>query len=441
MHLSSSRTTQWYDSYPSPPTPTRRRRHEEIGLETYTNLQEAVNGVLAAIKPMGRSERVPTTSALGRVAVDEIIAGSDSPRLALSHMDGFAVIASDLRGTQRSEVKLRIIGESGPESSRPLGVGHGEAVRVSTGARIPDGADAVIPAEETREEAGRIAPTAAVKPGAFVYPAGADFRKGELLLRKNQKIRAQDVGLLLTLGVETVDVLEVPTVAVVATGSELFDLGSPSPGKVLNTHGPLIANMVRAAGCVPLDMGVSPDEKGELSLRIRGALDKSDLVMTLGGTSVGRRDLVADVVRGLRPEVLYHGLRMDRGRVAGVAVLRRKPLLMLPGPVQGAMNAFVLLGIPMLDKIRGGGSSVIRVRAKLVGSWNARPRFRDFTKAVYVRLVEGDGLEAEPLSGETESISILTKATGFVVVPEHVTRMNRGDFVEVNLVPGLSYVW
>jgi len=396
---------------------------------------------LAAIKPMGRSERVPTTSALGRVAVDEVTADSDSPNFALSHMDGFAVAASDLSGAGKREVKLRIIGESRPESRRQLRVRNGEAVRVNTGSRIPDGADAVIPVEEAREEADSIAPTATVRPGAFVYPAGADFRKSELLLRKNQRIRAQDVGLLLTLGVEAVNVLAIPTIAVLATGSELFDMGNPSPGKVLNTHGPLITNMVRAAGCVPLDMGVSPDEGVELSRRIRRALSRADLVMTLGGTSVGRRDLVNYVVRRFKPEVLYHGLRMDRGRVAGAAVVRRKPLLMLPGPVQGAMNAFLLLGVPVLDKLRGGGSSIIRVRAKLTGNWSARPRFRNFTKVVYVRVAEGDdGLTAEPLSGETESISILTKATGYMVVPEHVTRMGRGHLVEVNLVPGFSFV-
>jgi len=409
-------------------------------METYTGVREALSKVLAEVKPLRHSERVPTTSALGRVIVDGITSDSDSPSFALSHMDGFAVIASDLQQARRAEVKLKLIGESRPESSSPLTIGHGEAVKVSTGSRIPYGADAVIPEEDSKEETGKIMVTSAVRPGDFVYAVGADFRKGDLLLRKNQKIRAQDVGLLLTLGFEMVDVLEVPTVAVLATGSELFDVGRISPGKVRNTHGPLIANMLRAAGCVARDVGASPDNKRVLSERIRSALAKSDLVLTLGGTSVGRRDLVTDVVRSFRPELLYHGLRMDRGRVAGVALVRRKPLLMLPGPIQGAMNAFFLLGVPILEKLRGGGSSTVRVGAKLTASWKARRRFQNFTKVVYVRLVEENAeLKAEPLLAETESITILTKATGYVVVPEHITQLSRGSQVEVNLVPGFSY--
>jgi len=418
----------------------RRGQHREIRLAAYTSLQEAMGGVLSAIQPVGRSEKVPTTSALGRVAVDRVIAELNSPSFPLSHMDGYAANSFDLRRVNRGEVRLKITGELGPGSSKSMRIERGETIRVSTGTRIPDGADAVIPAEEVRVEAGRIVSTSTIRPGEFVYPIGADFRKGELLLRGNHKIRAQDVGLLLSLGIETVNVSKIPTVAVLATGSELFDVGNPSAGKVLNTHGPLIANMVRAFGCTPLEVGVTPDDKRKLAGRIRRALKHADLVITLGGTSVGRLDLITEVVRSFKPEVLYHGLRIDRGRVAGVAVLHRKPLLMLPGPIQGAMNAFVLVGIPILDKLRGGGGSTIKVRAMLTANWDARSRFRNFTKVVYVRLEEDAGLKAEPLTGDTESITILTKATGYVVVPEHVTRLNTGDFVEVNLTPGFSYV-
>jgi molybdenum cofactor synthesis domain-containing protein len=352
-------------------------------------------------------------------------------------MDGFAVISSDLP-SQKGRAKLSVVGESKPESIGRLKIGHGEAVRVSTGSRIPDGADAVIPVEDVKEEAGGIVIGSKVAPGAFVYKAGTDFRKGDVLLRKNSRIRAQDVGLLLTLGLDKVEAVGIPTVAILATGSELYNLGEDVPGKVLNAHGPLFADMARAAACSPVDMGVLPDDMKVLSKGIRDALNKADLVLTLGGTSVGRRDLVPEVVKGFSPEVFYHGLRMDRGRVAGVAVVGGKPLVMLPGPVQGAMNAYFLLGVPIIDRLRGGGSSILRFKAKMSKPWKARRRFQNFTKVAYVRLDE-KGLNAEPLEGETESIAILTKASGFVVVPEEVTEMSRGDPVDVNLLPGFSY--
>jgi molybdopterin molybdotransferase len=406
-------------------------------LESYTGVQEALSKVLAKVKPLGRHERVQTTSAMGRVAASDVSARHDSPEFSISHMDGFAVMASDLP-SEKGRVRLKVVGESKPESIERLRIGHGEAVRVSTGSRIPDGADAVIPVEDTKEAAGGIVIGSKITPGAFVYKAGTDFRKDDVLLRKNSRIRPQDVGLLLTLGLYNIEAVRIPTVAILATGTELYNLGENVPGKSLNTHGPLFSDMIRAAACFPIDMGVVPDDMEVLSKGISDALNKADLVLTLGGTSVGRRDLVPEVVKGLSPEVFYHGLRMDRGRVAGVAVIGGKPLVMLPGPVQGAMNAYFLLGIPIIDKLRGGGKSIMMVRAKMSKPWKARRKFQSFTKVVYVRL-DKKGLNAEPLTGETESIAILTKASGFVVVPEKVTGLSRGDSVDVNLVPGFSY--
>ncbi len=407
-------------------------------MESYTGVQEALRRVLTMVEQLGRHEWVQTTSAMGRVAAADISARHDSPEFSVSHMDGFAVIASDL-GAEKGRAKLKVVGESNPESLKPLRIGHGETVRMSTGSRIPEGADAVIPVEEVDVERGWIAGRSNVERGAFVYRAGTDFRKGDVLLRKNSRLRAQDIGLLLTLGLDKVEVVEVPTVAILATGSELFNLGDHAPGKVLNTHGPLLANMVRAAGCSPMDLGVFPDDRKILSKRIKETLDKADLVLTLGGTSVGRRDLVPEVVRSFNPELFYHGLRMDRGRVAGVAIVGGKPLLMLPGPVQGAMNAFLLFGVPIIDRLRGGGSSVMKVRAKMTKPWRARRRFENFTKVVYVHLNGKGTLNAEPLTGETESIAILARASGYVVVPEEITDLGAGDFVDVNLVPGFSY--
>jgi molybdopterin molybdotransferase len=406
-------------------------------MESYTDPHQALKEVMAAMKPMPRRLRIPSPLGLGRVLVGDVVARSDSPESSLSHMDGFAVRAADLSGKKRS-ARLRLVGEADPETGGSTKVGRGEAVRVSTGARIPRGADSVVPVEEAKESGGWIKVRSTVERGAFVYRAGADFRKGEVLLRGGSRLRAQDIGLLLTLGVYEVEVREIPSVAILATGSELYDLGDLHDGKVLNTHGPVFANMVKAAGCIPLDLGVTPDDSKELAARIRTALEQADAVLTLGGTSVGRRDLVAEAVKGLGPEVFYHGLSMDRGRVSGVAVVKGKAIVLLPGPIQGAMNAFLLLAIPLIDKIRGGGRSPITVRAKLAKEWRARPRFRSFTKVVYVRL-QGEGLQtAVPLAGETESVGVLTEASGYVVVPGRIARLRRGAAVGVNLLPGLS---
>jgi molybdopterin molybdotransferase len=406
---------------------------------SYALVGEAIGSVLAAVRPVSETQKVDAGSSIGRVLAKDLVAGSDSPPFPISHMDGFAVIASDLVGAMSSRpVKLEVGAEE--QSGRPLrGISPGEAARVSTGTRLPEGADAVVPVEEVSERGRSILLTSEARTGDFVYPTGADFRNGELLLGKNRTIRAQDVGLLLTLGLAKVEVFRRPTVAVLATGNELSNRIRPPAGKVRNSHGPVFRGMVRALGGVPLDMGIGRDDVGVLTERITGALSKADMVLTMGGTSAGRRDLIGEVVKKLGPEVMFHGLRMDRGRVAGVAVLDHKPLVMLPGPIQGAMNAFNLLGAPILDRLRGGGRSVIRVGARLSAPWQARPLFQRFAKVIYVRLSEDRPPGAEPLAGDTESVTVLTKADGYVVVPEKVTSLREGDPVEVNLLPGFSF--
>jgi len=133
---------------------------------------------------------------------------------------------------------------------------------------------------------------------------------------------------------------------------------------------------------------------------------------------------------------------MDRGRVAGVTAIQGKPVVMLPGPIQGAMSAFVLFVAPMIGAIGGHDATMNRpMKAKLTEAWEARKRFPNFTKVVYVRLSQAEtGLEATPMVGETESMTILTSANGYVIVPEERTEIPRGGTVEVHLLPGFSYL-
>ena len=399
-------------------------------MESYTGLEDALESVLTKVGPLKRTESVKTMESAGRIIAEDVIAQADSPEFPTSHMDGFAIVASD---TKMRRVELKVVGSANPESPFQGAVVKGEAVRVSTGSRVPNGADAVVPVEHANEKGERVTIDGEFERGASIYQAGSDFRKGDTLLRAGSKLRAQDVALLLALRIKEVTVVAAPKVGVLATGSELYDFGNPSPKKILNTHGPMVAILSKSVGCEPLDLGVVPDRKGELARRLENALGANDIILTLGGTSVGRRDYVVTVVKSFGPEVLIHGLKMDRGRVSGIAVVKGKPIVMLPGPVQAAMNAFLLMVVPIVAKMRGGGQATPRLRAKLVKPWKARPRFASFTKVLYVRLTD-EG--AEPLTGDTESITILTRASGYVVVPERISEMPRGTAVDVNLFPG-----
>jgi molybdopterin molybdotransferase len=408
-------------------------------IEEYEGVEKVLADVQAKIRVRRETERVSPRQSCGRIASEDVLSPSDVPDHATSHMDGFAVMARDLQGaSQEAPLQLIVVGEIGPASRTSQKIGHGEAARVATGAPLPKGADTVVPIEQTTVKRGRVSLSFAPEKGHWVFGRGHDLRKGEVILRKGQRIRAQDVGRFLSLGMAQVSVYGKPKVAILATGSELTD-STPKKGQVKNSHSPIFHELVKVLGGQPVDVGIARDVRSQVSGKLRRALLRSDFVLTLGGTSVGKRDVVGEAVSELHPDVRFHGIRMDRGRVAGFAVVKGKPVLMMPGPIQGAMNAFLLFGVPTIDLLMGTTGSLLTVSAHMKSEWKARDRFSGFTKVVYVKL-EGEGWDiAEPVVGDTESMSVLTKANGFVVVPEKVTGIQAGDRVKVRLMPGFSF--
>jgi molybdenum cofactor synthesis domain-containing protein len=354
-------------------------------------------------------------------------------------MDGFAVSAGDLESaTSSAPVQLRLVGEVGLGSKTGLKVGRGEAAKIATGAPLPEGADTVVPVEQATEKEGQVMVAFAPEKGRWVYDRGSDLQKGELVVPRGRPIRAQDVGMLLSLGLAQTPVYVKPRVAILATGSELTNRPSKE-GKVRNSHSPIFLRLARSVGAEPVDSGIAKDIPREVARKLRGALGRSDMVITLGGTSAGKHDVVDEAISSLHPEILFHGIKIERGRVAGFAVVRGKPLLMLPGPIQGAMTAFLLLGIPTIDLLSGRTGGFPSVSATMKSEWRAREKYSGFTKVFYVRL-QGEALNvAQPIAGDTESMSVLAKADGFVVVPEEITGVSAGERVEVRLLPGFSF--
>lgn len=209
---------------------------------------------------------------------------------------------------------------------------------------------------------------------------------------------------------------------------------------VRNSHTSVFMRLLEESGCVPLNLGISPDARREILAKVQRGLKEADMLLTMGGTSVGRRDLVGETIASLRPRAMFHGIRMDRGRVTGVAVVGQKPVLMMPGPIQGAMNAFILSGLPIIRRLSGRSDEEVVVRARLGSRWEARRRFPHFAKVLYVRLSRGEkGPSAEPMVGETESMTILARSNAYVVVPEKTTLLEAGEDVDAVLLPGFSF--
>src|SRR5215510_1764473 len=234
-------------------------------------------------------ERVDVLSALGRVLAEPVVSPSTIPPWPNSSMDGYAVRAHD---TGRVPVELAVVGRIIAGSMPSRAVGAGEAMRIFTGAPLPEGADAVVPQEDVAADNGRITIAASVSSGAYVRPAGEDVRAGDVVVEPGGSIGAAEVGLLATLGYSQVRVFRRPRVAILSTGNELADLGTePGPGQIPNTNTYTLMAQVLEAGADPVSLGVAPDRLEAIETRIRAARD-ADVLVSSAGVSVGELDLV-----------------------------------------------------------------------------------------------------------------------------------------------------
>ena len=410
-------------------------------IREYTGVRQALKLVMKNVRVNRNAESIISLRSYGRVLAADVVAPDAVPAASTSHMDGYAVISDDLIGAAPAQPRvLKLVGSIGPGDSSKRRLASGEAIIVATGAILPAGSDAVVPVESAEVRGTELQVGFSPTQGEHVYKRGQDMGRGELVLSEGRVLRAQDVGILVSLGFRKVSVRRRVRVAVLATGSELTPAEEPRKGKTVESHSRIFLRLAEALGCIPLDMGIARDSPKALRTRIGTAIAQSDMLVTLGGTSAGKRDLVVSAVSALRPDALVHGLRLDRGRVTGLASVKGKPVLMLPGPIQAAANAFLVLGVPIIKELAGSREPVFSLPCILGAPWESRKRFSGFQKVVYVRLRAGPPAVAEPIAGETESIKLLTAADGYVLVPENVKRLETGDRVNVRLVPGFSFV-
>jgi len=319
-------------------------------------------------------------------------------------------------------------------------------MRVLTGGYLPAGADAVVPVEDVSVRGARIQVGRRVERGEHVYPAGADVRKGERILQAGKTLMGQDLVLLASLRFEKVGAFRRPRVAILPTGTELTsDIRDRRSGKVVESHSLLLECLVEEAGGSVVTLPVVADEKRALSRALRGALKRSEVVFTLAGSSVGEPDLVDSTIRGFGKSTtaLVHGIKVNRGRVMGFAVVDGKPVVILPGPIQGALNAFIVLGYPLIRYHLGmGWEQPPAVWATVGEDWDAAGKFRDFDQVVYLRLSRDpsseDGLLATPSGADTEKVSFLVSKNAYALVPGSSPRLVKGERVRAHLLPGFS---
>jgi molybdopterin molybdotransferase len=387
------------------------------------------------------TERVALAKAGGRVLAAALEAPEDLPAQRRSVMDGYAVRAADVQAaSELATVSLALVGVVPMGDVFRGAVAAGEAVAISTGGFVPEGADAVVMLEHTSsmgesEGAGRSIEVArAVKAGANVIAAGEDYVRGAPVLAAGRRLRAQDVAALATFGVAEVGVFRRPRVAVLSTGNELVaPHETPRPGQVRDANQYALAAQVGACGCDAVLGELVRDDAGALREAVARALAECDAVILSGGSSVGTKDVAAEAMLALpAPGVLFHGIDIRPGKPTLFARAGKKPVVGMPGFPTSSLVVFDAFIRPML--LRLGGEDVREI-------WPARRRAR-LAKAhasvvgredyVRVRVVERDGARwAEPLAGGSAALSNVVLADGLVRVEASLAGVEAGTLVDV----------
>jgi molybdenum cofactor synthesis domain-containing protein len=372
-----------------------------------------------------QTEYVLLEHALRRVLAEPIVSDGAYPAAPRSAMDGFAVRSSETPG------RLTIAGEirMGHAWSSPLAAAS--AVKIPTGGVVPADADAVVPIEDVELNGGTVEVAGAVPAGDCITPAGSDMRAGETLLEPGRRIGAAELGVLATLGIGSVAVYRRPVIAVISSGDELVELAAqPTAAQVRDSNRWAVAGALEALGAAVKHLPTAPDDPARLEALLREAVATCDGVVLTGGSSVGERDFTPAIIGRLGgPGVIVHGLRVKPGKPTVLASVAGKPIVGLPGNPASALLILEAVAAPIVSALVGRPCAPVRRQARLAEPVTKRAGWTWFLP---VRLDEAQGdCVAYPLELRSSSVSLLARASGYLVLDETLEAVPSGTAVTV----------
>jgi molybdopterin molybdotransferase len=396
------------------------------------SFDEARRRLEAAVTPIDRTERVPLSRAGWRVAAEDIVSPGDVPPFARAAMDGYAVVAADTaRATDDAPVTLRIVERLYTGRPPSQTIVPGTCAEIATGAMLPHGADAVVMVEQTSPagEAARI--NVAARAGQNIGARGADIATGATVLRAGELLNPGRIGAVAAIGRRDVEVYAKPRVAILSTGNEVVEPGAAlAPGQIYDVNRFTLSSIVEAHGGIADPRPPAEDTIDALSAAL-DACAGADLIVFSGGSSVGERDLIVDLV-AKKGEMVFHGIAVKPGKPTGFAHVRvagrRAPFFAMPGnPTSCLSNAYVLLlpylrAVARLPKL---AERTVRVPlGRRIVSQAGRLQF--YT----VKIDNGVAMPAFKGSGEITSLS---QADGYIQIPPEQSVLEEGSAVDVTL--------
>ena len=397
------------------------------GFEKLTNVDDALESFLGQLEAKHLDcEQIPIHKALGRVTAEDIRAKHNLPAFNRSAVDGYALQAKNTFGVSPFKTKIFKLTKGKVQEN--------EAKEVWTGNPIPEAADAVVMLEYTKKFENKLEVATSITPGRNISKIGEDVKEGQVAIEAYTRLNPHHLGLLAALGETHVSVVRKPKVAILATGNELIELGNKLEyGKIIETNRLVFSTLCREIGAEPLDLGLAKDDLKRIALKIREGLQQADAVITTGGTSVGYPDLVPMAINQLgEPGIIIHGVAIRPGMPTALAILQGKPVFVLSGNPVAAIVGFEVFARPTLFRLLGVDEGRPAVEAKLTRRVAGALGRRVFLR-VHVS-ERNNTFFAEPVRVTGSGvITTMTKANGYVFIPENREGIEEGESVRVYL--------
>ena len=379
-----------------------------------------------------RVENVALNSSLGRILAKDIVAVYNDPQFPTASMDGYAVLHSDF-----DLENITILGDNPAGSDETRVLNSGECIKTFTGSRMPEGADTLIQIENVSVNDGKISIDEEVDLGSSVRPIGEGYKAGDILIKKGTKIGFAEIGVMAGLNTVMVNVAVKPRVAVIATGSEILDLGvnSTNPSQIRSSNNYTLAALFEQAGAEVIQLGTVGDDRDSIMATFENALASADILVSTGGVSVGDYDFVKDIVPRLGAEVIFKGVAIKPGKHIMVAQRDSKFVLALPGFAYSSTVVSILYVLPLISKMLGREKSYTMVEAKLSEAFTKRSRLTEFT-ACNIDVEDGEyfvNFEGKKV-GSSAILTNLLNNSALMVTGEEDGNLEEATYVNVILL-------
>jgi len=401
-------------------------------MKTFISFKEAFDLTLASVAA-GKTETLPLDHLNAKILSEDIVSNVDCPSISTSRKDGYAVISADVtRASASNPISLKIVGTLAAGETVDFDISRGQTARITTGAALPESADAVISEEFCRRSEDIILANNTAGSGRNILECGTDIRKGELVARKGEKLSPAMIGLLASAGLHLAPVYRCPKVAVIATGDEVV-----APGKPLAEGKLYASNMIELCAWLTdyrfsYTAELVDDRKADIQAAITRQLPEADVFVTSGGAWGSERDLIIKVAESLNWQGIYHRVRMGPGKPVGFGLIEKKPIFILPGGPPSNEMAFLQLALPALLKMKGEQTLTLPVaRARLSETVRGHKEWTDF---IHARLEKDKGqLVVHPAKLKSRLQSMARKEA-LITIPESRNELAAGEAIDIQLL-------